>query len=275
MKFIKKGIVLLPGIFTEIIESMYGGAERFLSDTDGIIILFKNVLRVLPKAYARRKEIVREMLFLGYNSVLLVVLSVAFLSVVVVLESYYHISLVINDVSMLPGFVSRLIIREVGSTVTALIVICRICPGITSEIALKKETEQLDAYKMMGVDVIEYLVLPAVVASFFTLIILAVLSTITLLLGAMLTCYTHLSLSVRAFWHSTELVVVSRDFISSFVKVLVYGIVVPIVASYCGLSSGSGATEIGKANTRSIVIAGVMVIALDLILTWIFRFLFW
>jgi phospholipid/cholesterol/gamma-HCH transport system permease protein len=165
-----------------------------------------------------------------------------------------------------------MIIREGGSTITALIVICRICPGITSSIALKKETEQLDAYKMIGIDIVEFIILPIVVATFLTLILLSLLSTITALFVSMITCYTHLGISAQNLWHALEFFITKADIISSLVKVIVYGTFIPVVAAYSGLSCGSGATEIGKATTKSIVEAGVMVITFDLVLTWLFRF---
>ena len=81
-------------------------------------------------------------------------------------------------------------------------------------------------------------------------------------------------MTFQNFWHSFQLSVSGDDFITSFVKVLIYGIFIPIVASYCGLNSGSGPTEIGKATTKSVVVAGVLIITLDLVITWILRLLF-
>ena len=269
---IKKFFEFTLGLLREIIGAIYEAAERFLRDADGTIILTRKVFFSLPQIVKYRKQIYQEMLNIGYNSAFLVFITITFLGIILVLESYYHVTLVIADVSLMPGFVARMIIREGGSTITALIVICRICPGITSSIALKKETEQLDAYKMIGIDIIEFIVLPIVVATFLTLIILSLLSTVTGLFVSMITCYTHLGISAQNLWHALEFFITKADIISSFVKVLVYGMFIPIVASYCGLSCGSGATEIGKATTKSIVEAGVLVITLDLVLTWLFRF---
>ena len=275
MRILREGAVLFPRILTELLGSFYSEAERFLLDADAIVLLTVKIIRTFTKIFKKGREIVEEMKQLGYYSVPLVLISMVFVAVIAVLEASYHVTLVINDVSILPGVVSRLIIQEGGTTITALIVICRVSPGITSELALKKETEQLDALRMMGVDVIEFLVLPRVIAGFLTLVALSIISTFVALMAAVMTCYTHLGMSFQVFWHSFDLFVSAKDFVLPFVKVMVYGFVIPVIASYSGLSSGSGATEIGRATTRSIVISGVTVITLDLVLTLVFRFLFW
>lgn len=267
----KELLVLLPRLSSELVSSLYKSSETFLRDADSIIILIKDTFLALPKIKKQRTEIYNEMYNLGYQTVFLLIITIMFLGIISVLEGAYHVTLVINEVSALPGVLSTMIIREGGSTITALIVICRICPGITSEIALKKETEQLDAYRMMGINITEYLILPKVVATFVTLISLSAIAILTGLISAMFTCYTHLEITGRQFLHSAELFITPNDFIVSLVKVLIYGLLIPIVASHCGLKAGSGATEIGKAATKSIVASGVLIIALDFLITWIVR----
>lgn len=273
MSFVKRAGAVLPKVLVEMAVSIYHDSEKFLSDADGIIVLTKEFFLVLPRALKRRREILHEMIHLGYDSALIVVITIAFLGVIMVLETSYHITLVISDLSMLPGVVSKFAIMEAGSTVTALIVICRICPGITSEIALLKETEQLDAYRMIGLNVIEFHVLPKVVAVFITLLAISVLSTFTALLAAWITCMTHLDMPLVKIFHSFNIFVSAKDFLSPFVRVLVYAFSIPIVASHHGLSSGGGATEIGTSATKSIVFSGVLIITLDFIITWIFNYI--
>ena len=83
---------------------------------------------------------------------MIVIFCVSFAAMVTILESSFHMKIVIQNDSMVPGFAAMLILRELGAVVTALLVTSRVGAGIAAEIGSMKVTEQIDALKMLNID---------------------------------------------------------------------------------------------------------------------------
>src|SRR5258708_583259 len=83
----------------------------------------------------RFRDIFQQVYFMANQSVFIIVFCVSFAAVVTIVEASYHMKLVIHDDSMVPGFASLLILRELGSVVTALLLTSRVGAGLAAEMA--------------------------------------------------------------------------------------------------------------------------------------------
>jgi len=128
-------------------------------------ILFYRTILMLTRIPFRLREIVQQLYELGNKSVNVIVFAVTFAGIVVAIEYIYHMRLVLNSAEMVPAFSAVMVVRELGPTLTALILATKVGAGIAAEIGLMKITEQIDALRLLRINPIEFLVLPRFVAS--------------------------------------------------------------------------------------------------------------
>lgn len=222
----------------------------------------------------RKKEFFHNLYFVANKSLLIIVFCVAFAAVVTILESSFHMKLVIQNDSMVPGFASLLILRELGAVVTALLLTSRVGAGYASEIGTMQITEQIDALKMLGIDPVNYLVVPRFLACILGCLILTIIANMSCLLSAIFVSQSYLGYTPSMFLTSMNRFVEFKDVIFACIKACFFGSVIPVVAAYYGFRCESGAEGVGRATTNTVVVASVAIIVIDFILSYTFSYLY-
>ena len=182
--------------------------------------------------------------------------------------------LVIQNDSMVPGFGALLILRELGAVITALLMASRIGAGYASEVGSMKITEQIDALKMLGIDPINYLVVPRFLACIIGGVILTIAANITCLIAAMFVSEIYLGHTASMFVTSMHRFVHMQDLYFAMIRGAFFGAVIPLVACYFGFRCEEGAEGVGKATTNTVVFASVAIVGLDFILNYIFSYFY-
>lgn len=231
--------------------------------------LYKTITR--PPRY---KETLQQFIFVAWESAPVILLSVSFAAVVTILESSFHMKMVIQNDSLVPGFASLLILRELGAVVTALLLTSRVGAGLTAEVGSMRITEQLDALRMLGIDLIRYLVVPRFIACVLGGVILAVIANIVCLFFAMLVSQLSLGYTWSHFLSAARAFVGLQDLFFSMIKGACFGAVIPLVSCYFGFRCQPGAEGVGLATTNSVVTASVAIIVLDFALGYTFSFFY-
>jgi phospholipid/cholesterol/gamma-HCH transport system permease protein len=222
----------------------------------------------------RRKEFFQQLYFVANRSLVIIVFCVCFAAIVTILESSFHMKLVIQNDSMVPGFAAVLILRELAAIVTALLLSSRVGAGYASEVGSMQITEQVDALKMLGIDPVNYLVVPRFMACIVGGIILTVISNLTCLFAAMLVSQTYLGYTPGMFISSMHRFVQFKDLIFAAIKGACFGGVIPLVACYFGFNCQQGAEGVGRATTNTVVVSSVAIIVMDFILSYTFTYLY-
>lgn len=222
----------------------------------------------------RIKEMFQHLHFVANRSLGIVVFCVSFAAVVTILESSFHMKLVIQNDSMVPGFAALLILRELGVVVMALLLTSRVAAGIASEIGTMQITEQVDALKMLGMDPVQYLVSPRFVACVIGSIFLTVVANMACLLSAVVVSDTLLGYTPGLFFTSMRRFVDFKDLIFAMIKGACFGAVIPLVAAYFGFRCLPGADGVGKATTNTVVVASISIIVIDFILSYTFSYFY-
>lgn len=218
----------------------------------------------------RVKDIFTQLYFVINKSAIIVVFCVAFAAVVTIIESSFHMKIVIQNDSLVPGFAALLILRELGVVVTSLLLTSRVGAGLTAEVGSMQVTEQIDALRMLGIDPIKFLVVPRFIACVLGGIILSIVANIACLYCAMLVSQMKLGYSVGSFITSMRAFVSIQDLIFASIKGAVFGAVIPIFACFYGFRCKAGAEGVGIATTSSVVSTSVAIIVLDFVLTFVF-----
>lgn len=218
----------------------------------------------------RIKETTEQLFFVANESLLIIVFCVSFAAVVTILESSFHMRLVIQNDSMVPGFAALLILRELGAVVTALLLTSRVGAGIAAEVGTMKVTEQIDALRMLGIEPVRFLLLPRLAASVLGTMILVVIANMVCIGCAILVSDAYLGFSPTMFVTSMRRFVGFQDLIFSMIKGACFGAIIPIVSCYFGFRCKAGADGVGQATTQSVVVSSIGIIIVDFILSYTF-----
>lgn len=218
----------------------------------------------------RWRDTLHQFHFIANQSVLIVVFCVTFAAAVTIMESSFHMKIVIQNDSMVPGFAAMLILRELGSIIMALLITSRVGAGLAAEVGSMQVTEQIDALRMLGLDPIRFIVVPRFVAAIVAGFVLSLIANLVCLYGAMLVSTIGLGYTAGGFLASMRTFVRFQDLVFAGVKGAAFGAVVPLFSSYYGFRCRAGSEGVGLATTKSVVSTSVAIIAIDFILTFIF-----
>ncbi|AUP80285.1 MlaE family ABC transporter permease [Flavivirga eckloniae] len=167
----------------------------------------------------------------------------------------------------LVGFATRQsIVLEFAPTFTSIIMAGKVGSFITSSIGTMRVTEQIDALEVMGINSINYLVLPKAIALLLYPFAIAI-GMFLGILGGMAACvfggYTTLEDYVLGIQTDFQAFHVTYAFIKTFV----FAFILATIPSFYGYYMKGGALEVGKASTTSFVWTSVVIILLNYILT--------
>lgn len=218
----------------------------------------------------RIRDITRQIYFVAVESLWIIVLCVCAAAMVTILEASFHMKLVIQNDSMVPGFAAMLILRELGAVTMALLVTSRAGAGMAAEIGSMKVTEQIDALIMLGLDPIRFLVAPRLVACAISGALLSLIANIICLLAAMGVSVAKLGYTAGLFMTMSRPFISGQDLIFAVIKGAVFGAVIPLFACYSGLRCKPGAEGVGLATTNAVVATSVAIIVLDFVLSYLF-----
>lgn len=218
----------------------------------------------------RWRETLQQLYFVANGSWLIIVFCVSFAAVVTILEASFHMKLVIQNDSMVPGFAAMLILRELGTVVTALLLTSKVGAGFTAEVGLMKVTEQIDAFRMLGIDPVRYLVVPRLIACTIGTVLLSVIANIVCLLCAMIVSDWQMGYSPAMFLSAIRVFVKFQDLFWAALKGFFFGAAIPLIACYYGFRCKEGAEGVGRATTNSVVASAITIIVMDFVLSYTF-----
>lgn len=238
-----------------------------------ILYLGRSFQAILTPPY-RLKDIFQSLEFVTWQSLPVILFCVSFAAIVTIIESSFHMKLVVQNDALVPGFAALLILRELGAVVSALLLTSRVGAGIAAEVGTMQITEQNDALRMLGIDPLRYLVVPRFIACMFGGLILSLIANLACLYCAMLVTEIKLGYSSGAFLTGMRAFVTFKDLIFAGIKGACFGAVIPLVSCYFGFRCKSGAEGVGLATTNAVVTSSVLIIFLDFVLTYIFSHMY-
>ncbi len=203
---------------------------------------------------------------IGVGSLPIVLLSGFFIGAVMVLQTGSQF-VRFGQTALTGDVVALALVRELGPTLTGLLVAGRCSSGIASELGSMVVTEQVDAMRAMGTDPSRKLVTPRVLATILMLPLLTALNDFIGLLGGCVASVSSLRLGVVEFWTRAINALDFADLMQGMMKPIVYGFIIATVGCYKGLTVRGGTQGVGRATTQAVVVASVLIIVADLFLT--------
>ena len=200
--------------------------------------------------------------YVGFNSLLIILLTGTFTGMVLGLQLYLTLSRFGSEAYLGPA-VALSIIRELGPVLAALMVTGRAGSALTAEIGIMRITEQIDALTVMALNPMRYLVVPSLLAGLVTFPMMTALFDVVGIFGGYLVGVQLLGLSEGTYFGEMKTFVDMKDIMTGFWKSLSFGVIVTWVATYKGFHVGHGAEGVARATTQSVVLASVLILVWD------------
>lgn len=166
--------------------------------------------------------------------------------------------------------ITLVIIREIAPIMGSFAIISMVGSSMSAEIATMKVTEQVDAISVCGVDPINYLITPRVVAGFFVMPSVIIISSLIGLLGGFLPVKSMAGISFSSYMDSVWMGLAEKDMWVSILKAAVFGIIIATVCSAIGFKTKGGARDVGISTTNAVVYSFMIVVIVDFIISYIF-----
>lgn len=164
-------------------------------------------------------------------------------------------------------------VRELAPLITAIIVAGRTGSAYTAQIGTMKVTEEIDALRSLGVEPMELLVLPKVLALLVALPLLTVYADIMGTLGGMVMASVQLDIGFATFIDRLGVAVSVDSYLVGVGKAPVFALIIALIGCYHGFQVSGSAESVGRLTTRSVVQSILAVIVVDAAFSVAFSYL--
>jgi phospholipid/cholesterol/gamma-HCH transport system permease protein len=165
------------------------------------------------------------------------------------------------------------VLREMGILLTAIVVAGRSGSAFTAEIGAMQVNEEVDALRVTGLDPMEVLVVPRVIALVIALPLLTFFADMMGLLGGGLMSVALVDVSFAQYWRLLNNAVNLNTFLVGLIKAPVFAILISLVGCFEGLRVSGSAESVGRLTTRSVVESIFLVIIFDALFSVLFSYL--
>ena len=230
-------------------------------------IMLKQVFKKPQKWSVFKEMLFREIEDLGMKSLGIVAFISFFVGGVVAIQTALSVDSPFIPKYLIGFATKRSVILEFAPTFMSVILAGKVGSFITSSIGTMRVTEQIDALEVMGINSLNYLVLPKIIAALFFYPLLVLLAMILGIYGG----YAAGGLT-GLFFTEDYIYGVQLDFDPYFIKyaiikTLVFAFAIATIPSYHGYYVKGGSLEVGRASTQAVVWTSIVIILLNYFLT--------
>lgn len=163
------------------------------------------------------------------------------------------------------------VLREMGVLITAIMVAGRSGSAFTAEIGVMQTREEVDALKVMGIEPMQVLVVPRVIALVITLPLLTFFANIMGLVGGAAIAQFLLDVSPTQYLARLPQVIDGEDLFVGLIKAPVFAFFIAVIGCMHGLRVSGSAASVGRETTRAVVKSIFLVIVLDAFFSILFE----
>ena len=213
--------------------------------------LFKNI----PGAFSNFHTTVEQMQRVGVTSIPVVFAASLATGAIMSWQLAYQFGDMIP--MMFVGMaVGKSVMVELCPILTAMVLAGRIGASMCSELGTMAVTEQLDAYKVLGLNPYKYLLAPRLIATVIMLPVLTILSIFIGIVGGYEVAHLYKEVSWSVFFYGVRMFYQNWDLVVGLIKATLYGFFISSYACFFGFFTHSGAEGVGK-STKATVVAGM------------------
>jgi len=239
---------------------------KYFRDIGSYFLMLKRVFSSPTKRSVMKELIFKEIDDLIIKSLPIVSFISFFVGGVIAIQTALNLENPLIPKSLI-GFATRQsIILEFAPTFISIIMAGKVGSFITSSIGSMRVTEQIDALEIMGVNSLNYLVFPKIIALLFYPFVIVITMFLGILGGFIAGVYGE-------FTSASNFIIGLQDTFNpfhltyAFIKTFIFAFILATVPSWQGYYMKGGALEVGKASTNSFVWTSVLIILSNYIIT--------
>jgi len=214
----------------------------------------------------RNKLLFEQLFFIGNKSILIILLAGMFTGMVFATQTYFGFKL-INVDSLVGAIVAIAMAKELAPVLTGLIVAGRAGSAMAAQIGSMKVTEQIDALEVMGINSIQYLAVPRIIAGTIAVPMLSVVFLFIGNLGSYLVGTKTLMIDESMYYSKLSEFMYVADLWQGIIKAGVFGFVISVIGTYFGFQVEKGAVGVGRGTNLAVIWGMISVLILDYFLT--------
>ncbi|HEX8015432.1 MAG TPA: ABC transporter permease [Flavobacterium sp.] len=239
---------------------------RYLSQVGKYFLMLKEIFNKQTKWPVMKSLILKEIDDLIIDSLGIVCFISFFIGGVVAIQTALNLTNPLIP-KYLIGFATRQsVILEFAPTFISVIMAGKMGSYITSSIGTMRVTEQIDALEVMGVNSLNYLVFPKIIALLMYPFVIGISMFLGIFGGWLASAYGGFSTS-QDFISGAQWEFIPFHITYAFIKTLIFAMLLATIPSFHGYYMKGGALEVGKASTVSFVWTSVCIILFNYILT--------
>jgi phospholipid/cholesterol/gamma-HCH transport system permease protein len=239
---------------------------RYLTQIGRYFLMLKEVFNKPTKWSVMKQMIFKEVDDLIIGSLGIVAFISFFIGGVVAIQTALNLTNPLIPRNLIAFATRQSVILEFAPTFISVIMAGKVGSFITSSIGTMRVTEQIDALEVMGINSLNYLVFPKIIAMLLYPFVIAMSMFLGILGGWMAGVYGGL-ISNEEFINGLQTDFNPFHITYAFIKTIIYAFLLATIPSFHGYYMKGGALEVGKASTVSFVWTSVMVILMNFILT--------
>lgn len=268
-----------PGIVTELLANIGKSVESFWQNLVALIgfigltmeVLFATLLR---PAHWRVTSLVANLQQIGLNAVPIIALLTFMVGAVIAFLGSTVLSTFGASIFTVQ-LVAFSFLREFAVLLAAILMAGRTASAFTAQIGLMKANEEIDAIQTMGLNPVELLVLPRVLALLVALPMITFIGMICGILGGIVVCALTLDISPTMFLTIMQNNVGFEHFWVGMIKAPVFAFLIAIIGCLEGFKVSGSAESVGEHTTASVVHSIFVVILLDAVAALFFMKMGW
>jgi phospholipid/cholesterol/gamma-HCH transport system permease protein len=271
LKLERKADLVATPVPSPSIEGELGRLGRWAvlqgREARGVVDFFGRIAAVFGQAFLhlralRAPSIARHVYETGVTAIPIVSLIAFLISVVVAYLGAQQLSRFGADIFVV-DLVTIAVLREMGVLLTAIIVAGRSGSAFAAEIGVMQLNEETDALRAMGMNPIEILVLPRVLALVIALPALTIIADAMGLAGGGLLSLLQLHIPLPQFTYRLREALSPTTFWAGLIKAPVFALLIGMVGAYRGMQVRESARELGRLTTTAVVQSIFLVILAD------------
>ncbi len=242
---------------------------NFVSLYNRIQIVFLVICRLglrSNNSQRRNYHLLKQMYIMGIGSVVIVLLTSCFIGMIFTFQVARELTY-LNAIDLVGSILTVTFLRELSPVLTAIIVTGRIGSAYTAEIASMQVTNQIDVLYVLYIDPIDYLIKPRILACILMLPLLNLISLATSIASSIFIATILYDIAPVIFITSAHESIYLSEIFYSFIKTIVFGLIIGLISCTWGLTASSGSMSVGKSTTSSVVTILITILIVDFFLS--------
>lgn len=220
----------------------------------------------MPSAFRRPHSVLAQVYVIGVSSLPLVAFISVFTGAVAAWQAAYNFADYV-PLRYVGTAVGKSVMLELGPVLTALVVAGRAGAAMAAELGTMAVTEQLDAFRALGLDARRLLYVPRLLAALVAMPLLVVIASAISLLGALGVVVFFRDLSAETFFFGVRLFYTDRDLFVGLVKAVVFGGWIALFGCWFGSRGSGGAAGVGRASMAAVVYSDIAILVSGFLLS--------